>query len=182
MKNLETVLREGNSTVNQQIKSDFISKHVYCNVNQMVEYILNKGFEDAEAPFSFEDVVNFYIYPELSGEYVNFEGGTEEDREEEKERLENMLSEQEDTAKDAVILQELEELEELEQELQEVYEWYAVSGYLAEKLKKSGHPIIEGENIWGRCTTGQAILLDYSITQICADIKILDGQKCSWAK
>ena len=65
---------------------------------------------------------------------------------------------------------------------QEVFEWWMVSSYLCEKLKEKGCPIIEYENIWGRTTTGQAILLDYVITEICAEMEILQGQQNSWEK
>ena len=67
-------------------------------------------------------------------------------------------------------------------EAQDVYEWWMVSSYLLEKLKEKGCPIIDNENIWGRTTTGQAILLDYVITEICAEMKILQGQENSWEK
>ena len=35
--------------------------------------------------------------------------------------------------------------------------------------------------VWGRCTTGQAILLDGVITRICADMGILEGQEYAWS-
>lgn len=78
----------------------------------------------------------------------------------------------------------LEEDDDFETETQEIYEWWAVSRSLCEDLKKLGHPVLDDgyHHYWGRCTTGQAILLDYSISRICADMGILDGQQYSWAK
>jgi hypothetical protein len=72
-------------------------------------------------------------------------------------------------------------LEELETEPAEVFEWWAVSTWLAEKLEEEGECIINQESIWGRQTTGQAILLDYVISKICAKLEILEGQENSWA-
>lgn len=44
----------------------------------------------------------------------------------------------------------------------EIYEFWSVSGWLGEKLKSAGEHVFDYFNhtIWGRCTTGQAILLD----------------------
>jgi hypothetical protein len=104
-------------------------------VNSLVEYIIQKGFEDSNAPFTIDDIENIYIEDEETGE----------------------------------------------SEMQEVFQWFIVSDYLAEKLKEKGEPIINDENIWGRGTCGQAILLDYVITEICAEMKILENQENSWA-
>jgi hypothetical protein len=132
---IEQAKKEGNSNTNQSIKSQFIERHVYANVNSLVEYIIQKGFEDPNAPFTIDDIENIYIENEETGE----------------------------------------------SEMQEVFQWFIVSDYLAEKLKEKGEPIIEEENIWGRGTCGQAVLLDYVITEICAEMQILENQENSWA-
>ena len=199
MKNLQEVLSEGNSTTNQQIKGRFIDQHVNANVNSLVEYVLSKSFEDSDAPFSYDDIENMYILPEYSGKVICFEGGTDEDRDEcindaikELEELEDELEELsnlDDASYLALValnekidlFNELTELRDLESEPQDIMEFWLVSSFLCEKLQALGHPVLSDENIWGRCTSGQAILLDYAITQICADIGILDGQESSWA-
>lgn len=70
----------------------------------------------------------------------------------------------------------------MENEPQEIFEYWIVSDFLYRKLKEQGEPVLEWGNncYWGRCTTGQAILLDYVISKICSDMEILDGQKYSW--
>ncbi len=167
-----------NSTKNQDIKQKFVGIHVYSNVNQMVEYILStKAYvPNQEAPFCYDDITNFYSYPEFINEYANFEGGSYEDVQAEIERLQELITEDNEIE----INDTISELENLETEPQEIYEWYIVSSYLMAKLKDLGHPVIEHENIWGRCTTGQAILLDYAISKICEDMQILEGQKNEW--
>ena len=134
---IEQAKKEGNNTTNQSIKANFIQQHVYANVNSLVEYIINKSFEDTNAPFTYEDIENLFVQSEENEDDYG---------------------------------------------QQEVFEWWMVSSYLCEKLKEKGCPIIEYENIWGRTTTGQAILLDYVITEICAEMEILQGQKYSWEK
>lgn len=183
----QEALKNANSTINQDIKSQFIGKHVYANVGTMVENILKYDSEGGEAIFSYDDIENLYSYPEhtiyIADRVLSFEGGSEEDLNTFKKEFEALKEELEDfyqyeeQFEDAVI-----ELESLEAESQEIFEWWIVSNYLIEKLAALGHPVLKHENIWGRCTTGQAILLDYAISQICAEMDILDGQSNSWAK
>lgn len=74
--------------------------------------------------------------------------------------------------------------EELEQEIQEVSEYWFINDYLAKKLEGKGELIINEFQlkIWGRETTGQAILLDNVIGEIASDLEILDGQANDWSK
>jgi hypothetical protein len=66
----------------------------------------------------------------------------------------------------------------------EAYEHWIVTPWFADKLKEKGEIVGELFNwhIWGRCTTGQAILLDGVIQQIASDMEILPGQKNDWSK
>lgn len=196
MKTIAQAIKAGNDGKNQSIKSKFVSREVTANVNEMVNYILTKSEGDNDAPFSFDDVLNLYTYPEwqqqLQGELLRFDGGTEEDKEtflEEFERLEaeslelfesNQISSATHDRNLELIQEAKEEFKDLEQEPQDVLEWWLVSEFLCQKLEKLGYPVITSHNIWGRCTSGQAILLDYVITKICADMQILEGQENAW--
>lgn len=71
------------------------------------------------------------------------------------------------------IKNEVSEIEDLDGEYIEVYEWWMVSSWLAGKLEEKGEIVIGDECIWGRRTTGQAILLDYIISEICNDMELL---------
>lgn len=65
----------------------------------------------------------------------------------------------------------------------EALEHWIVSEWLAEKLEEKGEMILHdflGLTIWGRTRSGQAILLDGVISEICSDMEILDGQANSW--
>jgi hypothetical protein len=201
-KSAEQAIQEGNSTVNQDIKSKFVGREIYCNVNSLVEYCLNQGFEDPNSPINMDELENYYTYPEYIGEYANFEGGTDNQRDEEMQRLNDLKEElegdqpsleDEDVDMDLYnsinekiekIGEEIEALENLETEPAEVFEWWAVSSWLSEKLSNEGQVVTDAGSchIWGRQTTGQAILLDYVITRICADMEILEGQRNDWSK
>lgn len=63
----------------------------------------------------------------------------------------------------------------------EVFEHYVVSGWLGDKLKAHGEIVVEIFNmtIWGRCCTGQAIMLDGVIEEIYRELypeKFADGK------
>ena len=49
----------------------------------------------------------------------------------------------------------------------EILEWWLCEDWFLEKLKEMGQPILENDygTWWGRCTSGQAICLDYEIGQ-----------------
>lgn len=54
------------------------------------------------------------------------------------------------------------EFDDADSETAEVYEWWAVTEWLADRLREQGEVLYESGDawIWGRQTTGQAILLD----------------------
>ena len=61
-------------------------------------------------------------------------------------------------------------------EPEEALEHWIVSGWLAGKLEEYGELITKdflGLTIWGRTCSGQAIMLDYVISQICDDLDML---------
>ncbi len=61
---------------------------------------------------------------------------------------------------------------EANQEPQEIFEWWLVSPWLGRKLMIEGQPVLDnGYGVWwGRCTTGQAISMDYIIEKVYDDI------------
>ncbi len=166
-------LRDFDSIANQDIKGKFIRREVFGCFTAEVEYILSR--HDAnDAPFTFDDVERIYTpYCRECGEdYTRFS----------KSKNDNGISAY--TCEDCGHEYTEEEYSLLDTQHQEIYEWWAVSGYLASKLASYGECIIDGPCVfyWGRCCTGQTILLDYIISKICEDMGILDGQPNSWAK
>lgn len=199
---IEQAIQKGNDGQNQDIKGQFVGKHVYCNVGSLCEYIIGKGFEDSNAPFTIDDIDNFYTYPSweqtVQGELLDFAGGSQNDKDEflkEFERLEEEsqtlldaeeISEATHDANLAQISSAKGEFEDatIDMEGSEIFEWWAVSEFLYRKLKEKNHCVVDAGSchVWGRCTTGQAILLDSVITHVCAEMEILEGQENSWAK
>lgn len=196
---IEKAFKASNSSANQAIKQKFVGQHVYCNVGTLCGYVVSKSYttgEDNSAPFSVDDIENFYSYPEYNGQYASFEGGNDEQRQEEIDRLKEVIESYEDeddneeeetyeghSKQIQQINNEIEELENLESEPQEIFEWWAISDYLFDRLKEQGQCVVDAGScyVWGRCTIGQAILLDGCISRICANMEILKGQTNSWA-
>jgi hypothetical protein len=161
-----------NSTENQEIKSGFVNREVYCHVGTMVEDLLKYDME------LFEEI-NWYV--DLSEEI--------EDAQENLKEWEQLLLAEDDpfrTEKDyskisyiedkiEEIKTSIEDLEREQEEPREIYEWYAVSSWLGEKLEEKGCVVFQHglTTIWGRETTGQAILLDSVISEICKDLELL---------
>lgn len=183
---VEQALKSANDGKNQDIKGKFVGQHVFCNVNTLVEYCLSKGHEDSDSPIQYDDIENLYSYPEYYGKIADFAGGSDEQRQAEIDRLNEMLD-ADDFASEEVkqtCIDEINELENLDTEAVEIFEWWAVSEFLYRKLKENGYCVIDAGScyVWGRTTTGQAILLDYAISKICADMGILEGQEYDWSR
>ena len=88
---------------------------------------------------SYEDYQNLYMTDEEIKKYLN--ASTEE---------------------------EIEEIRNSGEDMNEVYEHWLVSDWLLDRLKEENEPILETdfETWWGRCTTGQSIVLDHVIQKI----------------
>jgi hypothetical protein len=73
-------------------------------------------------------------------------------------------------------------IENAKAEMQEICEWIHVSNYLHDRLRGKGHPVWNDGNVyvWGRTSTGQAVLFDDVISEICKEMEIFEGQKNEW--
>lgn len=145
--------KDYNSTTNQEIKGKLVQREVLTCFSYEMDTILKVSAEHGNIDLpNYEDIENLYLNCEK--EYKNY-------------GYESAEAMQNDGA-----------------DIQEIFEYWIVTEYLYNKLKAKGQPVLEfGNNCyWGRCTTGQAILLDLIISEICEDMEILEGQKYSWAK
>jgi hypothetical protein len=181
-------MEDYNSTQNQQIKGQFVDKHIYAGATQIVEFVLHAGAGNEDAPFQYEELEDTNYFEGNDGAIYSPEEKEEqlEEWKRELEEVEDKLLEDEANADllemQNKLMSDIESLEDAEQQFMEIYEWWIVSRYLGEKLKQHHQPVLEdGQNYyWGRCTTGQAILLDAVISRICEEMQILHGQKHSW--
>jgi hypothetical protein len=144
-------------TVGEMVEK-IVKNDVFCNVGQFVSWILPLADEHGDAPVTWED----------------FDSGEpdwdEMDRDQMLEWLEENVSanlSQYADLSDYELIQECQD----NWEAPEIYEFWAVSGWLADKLRAQGEAVASGyPEIWGRATTGQAISLDGVIRRIAADL------------
>ena len=160
------------SIKNQDIKSKFVNREVMACMTSEVEYILQSGFENSNSPFTIDDIENYYIKvcPECGDTY-----GFTDDENEEGEIIYKCESCNHEVSED--------DYDDLDTEPQEVYEWWAVTNWFGEKLRAHDEVVIEcyDKTYWGRCSCGQAIMLDGIISKICKGMEILEGQKFDWS-
>jgi len=195
---IEQALKESNNSTNQSIKQKFVGQHVFCNVGSFCEYVLQvntRDIDESRAPFTIDDIEN-YCSANVDS-IIDNANDLWNDKEDDFKAYANDPDTFNRRMKKigdlAVFIHSLDndELQEFcnefgieyETEPSEIYEWWAVSSYLYDKLKEMGYCVVDAGSckVWGRCTTGQAILLDYCISKICADMEILEGQANSWA-
>lgn len=164
-----------NSVVNQEIKGKFVAREVKACFSYEMDAILKAEQRIGDGLPTYEDIENLYEYkcPECGEGYADLdsiENPHGEDSDEDKKYFCRWCKEYFD--------------HEPESEPQEIFEWWIVTEFLYDKLKAKGHPVLEWGNnyYWGRCTTGQAIMLDGVISEICSEMEILEGQKYSWAE
>lgn len=154
------------SIKNQAIKGKFVDREVIACQTCLVDELLKREV------LSYDNIENLWI-PE------------DEDKVERLKKLinalENALTKFPDGKFDITHkIEQLEkELQNLDTKPQEIYEWWLVTKWFADKLRQEKEPILEcpfGQSLWwGRCTSGQAILLDGVITTICSGMGILEG-------
>lgn len=175
---------DGNSVKNQEIKDKFVKREVYYCMSCLVDDLLKNYV------MQYDDIENGFCYNwegEIDGVFTTIY--TEEEKEIAIEDIKEKMGALEDKNLEdkpyyKTLQETLETIENLEPEPQEIMEWWLVTYYLAEKLKKLGQPILKSHEciFWGRCTTGQSIILDGVITDICKEMEILEGQKYDWSR
>lgn len=138
-----------------EMAQKIVRDDVFCNVGSLVEFSIKKSFEgDTDAPVTFED---------FESDRIDFDILS---REEMLEWLEENVSanlSQYDELDDYDLARECED----NWTEPEIFEYWAVSSWLADKLKERGEMVASAyPDIWGRATTGQAIHLDGVIRSI----------------
>ncbi len=191
------MIENSNSPDNQKIKGQFVAREVLTCFSYEMDAVLKASarYSSTDLP-SYDEIENIYEYlcPECG------EGYQEEDeacfccvkvpetcpycKSALPEKLEFLRNNDRECVKCNMVLIDRDKIQEPENEPQEIFEWWIVTDYLYRKLRDKGHPVLEWGNnhYWGRCTTGQAILLDGAISEICSEMEILTGQKYSWEK
>lgn len=186
-----------NSVVNQEIKYRFIQREVYCCFSYEMDSILNASgetklpvYDDFENLFYFnkDGVIDKIIeeWERKDEKFKNYanDSNTFNKRVKNKSDFEVFLNGLSDEELENLSLEFDIDIDDEKNQYHEIFEYWIVSEFLYKKLKEKGQPVLEWGNnyYWGRCTTGQAILLDDVISSICSDMEILENQKYSWSK
>lgn len=148
------------SSENQRILGKLAEREIIMNASKLINDLLKIGKID------YDDIENYYIFvcPEC--------GEQETDPEKQFEKIEDQYHCSYCKAT----------FDDWDSQPQEVLEWWFVNEYLYDKLRTKDEAVIDSDygHLWGRCGSGQAILLDNVIGEIAEDMEILDGQKYSW--
>lgn len=174
-------------TQKQQLADKFLDIHPMRLQNTLVEYVLQKSFEDMNAPFSYNDITNNVPTAniEVSGEWLEI---TESERDEMLEELQEKLEALEEN-EDYEDLEEWEKITNDIQELEdasfdnypEIYQWFSCSGFscsdwLIRELEDRGQCTLDNE-FWGRQCCGQSVALDSVMQEIAFDWFVNYGEE-----
>ena len=160
-----------NSSKNQEIKSKFVGREVIYCASQMIYELQNSE--------EFRDTIYEEFYSEINWYQMAENMVYDLDEEQEQELLNELEVESLDNIDPNLIIDTIINLGfayEPDYIYYEPYEFWIVSDWLGGKLKEKGEIVCDdflGFTIWGRCATGQAILLDYVISKICEDLGLL---------
>ena len=183
-----------NSAENQEIKGKFVQREVYTCFSYEMDSILKLSYEVKSDLPTYDDIENMYYFDDenviykimenYSIEMLNYINDTYERKFSNKKGIENFINSLNEEELKELCEEFNIDISEEESTPHEIYEWWIVSEFLYRKLKEKGYCVLEWGNnyYWGRCTTGQAILLDYVISKICEEMEILQGQKYDWSK
>jgi hypothetical protein len=166
--------------------NNLVRNEVYYNVSGMTQYILDMANTDKEAPFSIDDVENLYALSDLDGVHAAIMDAWSYSDDNKNTIIAHLKEVESETGlrgilskTDIKIIKELCEHLDIDtsdyEEPQQIMEWWICSNHLIEKLKEHGEPVIPSHNLWGRCTSGQAIVLDGVITAIQKETKYMSG-------
>lgn len=137
-----------------------LKNDIFVCQTHLIESCLNLGPEHEENFPMWDEVQNLYPQNDWSEEdileYIEDNGGVLPEKDEDGDYDEDELVE---AARDSP-------------QRPEVFEWWAVSRHLFQKLDGQCQPVLEyaGNYWWGRCTTGQSIILDSILFRIGASI------------
>lgn len=168
--NTEMTERETAYSIQEKV-GKFVEQNVYLCCSDIVERlrIQDEEFDNAilEALPQTTNIINV-----LTGSWEDY---TYAELETYKEQLVEAINDTEDEERLEELQEALETIDNAEFNYAEIYEYWFVSDYLAEKLEEKGEMILDefSTKIWGRACTGQAILLDYVINEICKELEII---------
>lgn len=162
-----------NSSENQRIIGQFVAREVVQNVSMLIHHFAGGPETMQGSDYHYDDVLDLCQKDDWqdAAEDEGFSVG-EERNIVDRDGRETIYDD----------WQELCEDEDIEPYTKEALEHWIVSDFLYRKLKEKEEMAGElfGLKIWGRTTSGQAILLDRVIAEIACEMEILVGQRYEW--
>ncbi len=169
-----------NSIENQEIKKKFVMQNVFVNMNEVFQLLdngIDTNYEDEIIQLldngidtNYEDeIIQLYSTIDFESTYLS---NTDVIGYNNEENIYYELEDEENT---------FESLEHIINDLNldinyiEPLEFWAVSEYLANKLKSKGEAVqyILGHYVWGRTGSGQSIYMDGVINEITLELDLL---------
>ena len=152
----------------------YVQNYIYNKsklINE-IEYILNRSYEDNEAPLKWDDVTNQTYYrwedikTDLEEEIINDDERTKEEIINLKQELNELIlnediNDLENWAINNLLTSEFSDYEEQ----QEIYQWFIMDERIINQLEERGEPTLESK-YWGRTSFGQALEMDGVIIEI----------------
>lgn len=133
-----------------EVAEGYLTRDILSNQTMLVVDMLKNSHLDfvIEAGFSIDEIENYTLSDDQILEELDCKDVSEEEK-----------------------LLAIEEFRDNGQDFQEPYEWWEISPWLYEELKSKGHPVLSTNYgfYWGRCSTGQAIILDGTLQEIAKD-------------
>lgn len=151
-------------------------------MNEEVEYILNRSYEDSDAPFSYDDIPLFY-YEEsdlINAIIEDIKNYLEEDEQQdlfkevnEEHNLKIKTLGDYEVYLNSLYLEDLKIILEDERSLnlcdyeqqREIYQWFIMDDRILNQIEERGGVVLN-DKFWGRESYGQAIELDGLIIDI----------------
>lgn len=126
-------------------------RDILCLDSMLVDHLLRSGVHG----FGYEEIVNVYPDPsEWSAQdckdWLEDHVGTEYNEDDSEDTLRIVVRDYVEPA--------------------DIMEWYRVTEWLADELEIIGEPVLSNEygDWWGRCATGQGLIMDGTLQQIAA--------------
>lgn len=183
------------SSQNQNILRKFVEREVVQNISMLVQHLLEHPDCFSGSDYHWDDLLDLGRTVDWEEAAIDaLDDWTSEDCRTWIDDYEEEIEQASERELKDIILRHLKEDEGLQDFVEEegvdidpyereALEFWIVSDFLQRKLGEKGEATTDnlfGLTVWGRTTSGQAILLDSVIAEIALDMEILVGQRNEW--
>ena len=161
---------------NQRVLNKLVGREVIQNVSYLVDHFMKNPEALQGSDYSYDDLLEIAQVPDYETSIQNWMHDID------KSELEEFCQDNDIDDLNEYIEdiggEEFCQDNDIEIVYREVLEHWVVTDYFGRKLQEHGEAVMELFNltIWGRTTSGQAILLDRVIEDIGEEMEILEGQ------